>query len=324
MSDFTLRKASNYIEAEGILESSVIEEKTFEGTKKDTNEKFTIEKLQGEVIVAVDDITKVKFKIDVNKFKSNGEISKVYEKVLALRDNYVSRASCADRGEDVNNADKVKIKGTFDHKDHLNKDGTEFWSYGFYNFSFCERVKDLDFKPHAKFDVEMFCENIEDEKKDDVPTGRVYIDGIVPLYNRVIPLRLYFGATTTDTGEEIDLASWIKEHYEVNKTTRVWGIIKGEVYSSEAKTNIVGASQTFESVAIRLIPTSIEGEQYAVTDIKNYTKDDIKAAMNARQEMIDNIKAKMTTAGTPTNTAVGGSTPAGTAPSATAQRTLNW
>lgn len=323
MSDFNLRKADNYVEVEGYLESQNIEEKSFDYKDKTTGETKTAYKAVGEIVVSVDEHTKIKFRVDVNKFTQKGDVSKIYEKAMAVKENYISRAECANKGLDPNNADRVKIKGSFDHRDHLNADKTEVFSYGVYAFNFAERISELDYKPHAKFNVEMYCADITEEKKDEEPTGRMIIDGIVPLFNRVIPLKLYFGQTE----DFVDLGAWIKEHYEVGKTTKVWGIIKGEVYQSKGSSNIVGAPQVFESVSVRVVPTSIEGEQYPVTDPKHYDKTAIKAAMNARQEMLDALAAKKTDGTAPSATAVGSYSPAPapvSAPTASTERALNW
>ena len=317
MSNFDLRKADNYVEAEGYLESKDIEEKTFEFVDNQTNEKRTMQRVVGNIVVAVDDTTKIKFRVKVNKFTMAGTVSKVYEKIMAVKDNYISRADCAAMGKPVTEADRVKVKGTFDHNDHLNADNTKLWSYGVYSFTFAERVDELKFQPHAKFNVEMYCADIQPEVRDEVATGRAIIDGIVPLYNKVIPIRFYFGQTE----DGVDLGKHILEHYEVGKTTKIWGIIKGEVYSSESKSsNIIGAPQTFESISLRAIPTSIEGEQYAITDVKAYDKEAIKAALNAREEMLEKIRANIVADGAGTV----GATSTSSAPKATTERALDW
>ena len=323
MSDFTLRRADNSVEAEGYLDSKKLECKTF--TFKDkNNQDATIEKVQGEIVVEVDELTKIKFRVDVNRYKADGTQSKVYDKVMAVMNDYVARSDCAAQGKPITEADRVRVKGSFDHRDHPNGEKTEIWSYGVYNFNFIERISELDYKPHTKFKVEMYTESIEDEKVNDVPTGAVFVNGIVPLYNRVIPLRLRFGTTTLDNGETVDLGDYIKQNFSAGKTFAAFGKIIGEVNSTTSKQTIIGAQQTFETVSVKPVVTAIT-EQYLITDPKHYDKDGIKAALNARQEMLDKLKERLTGDGTPSG--VVGSVPT-SAPSSTpvtnTERTLNW
>ena len=315
MSDFTLRKADNLVEAEGYLDSVKLEEKTIPYKDKKTNEDAVIEKVQGEIVVEVNDVTKIKFRVDVNRYKADGTQSKVYDKVMAIKNDYVSKAQSATLGKP---ADRVRVKGSFDHRDHLNADKTELWSYGVYNFNFSERVDELKFKPHTRFEVEMYTEAIEEEKRDEVPTGAVYVNGIVPLFNRVIPLRLRYATVETADGNNIDLGAYIKENFAVGKTFKAYGEIVGEVHTTTGKQTIIGAQQTFETISVKPVVTAIS-EQYLITDVKQFDKESIKAAMNARQEMLDKIKEKM----------VGGdnneTAPViGAAPVANTQRELNW
>lgn len=316
MTDFTLRKADNLVEAEGYLDSVKLEEKTIPYKNKKTNEDAVIEKVQGEIVVEVNDVTKIKFRVDVNRYKADGTQSKVYDKVMAIKNGYVSKAQSATLGKP---ADRVRVKGSFDHRDHLNADKTELWSYGVYNFNFSERVEELKFKPHTRFEVEMYIEGIEDEKKDDIPTGAVYINGIVPLYNRVIPLRLRYGMTKTPSGEDFDLGAYVKENFSVGKTFEAYGEIVGEVHTTTSnKQTVLGGQQTFETISVKPVVTDIS-PLYLITDPKTFDKDSVKAAMNARQEMLDKIKEKMVGDNkTNTNSVVN------TAPVANTQRELNW
>lgn len=316
MSDFTLRKADNLVEAEGYLDSVKLEEKTIPYKDKKTNEDAVIEKVQGEIVVEVNDVTKIKFRVDVNRYKADGTQSKVYDKVMAIKNDYVSKAQSATLGKP---ADRVRVRGSFDHRDHLNADKTELWSYGVYNFNFSERVDELKFKPHTRFEVEMYIEGIEDEKKDDIPTGAVYINGIVPLYNRVIPLRLRYGITKTPSGEDFDLGAYVKENFSIGKTFEAYGEIVGEVHTTTSnKQTVLGGQQTFETISVKPVVTDIS-PLYLITDPKTFDKDSIKAAMNARQEMLDKIKEKMVGNNqTNTNSVVN------TAPVTNTQRELNW
>ena len=324
MSDFTLRKADNLIEAEGYLDSKKLECKTF--TFKDkNNQDATIEKVQGEIVVEVDELTKIKFRVDVNRYKADGTQSKVYDKVMAVMNDYVARSDCAAQSKPITEADRVRVKGSFDHRDHPNGEKTEIWSYGVYNFNFIERISELEFKPHARFKVEMYIENIEDEVKEEIPTGAVYINGIVPLFNRVIPLRMRYGMAKTSTGEDFDLGAYIKENFAVGKTFEAFGEIRGEIHSSTSTTQtILGNQQTFETISVKPVVTDIS-PVYLITDPKHYDKDGIKAALNARQEMLDKLKERLTGGGTPSG--VVGSVPT-SAPSSTpvtnTERTLNW
>ena len=321
MSDFTLRKANNFVEAEGYLDSVKLEEKVIPYKNKKTNEDATIEKVQGEIVVEVNEITKVKFRVDVNRYKVDGTQSKVYDKVMAIKNDYVSKAQSATLGRP---ADRVRVRGSFDHRDHLNADKTELWSYGVYNFSFSERVDELKFKPHTRFEVEMYIESIEDEKKDDVPTGAVFVNGIVPLFNRVIPLKLRYGMTKTPTGEDFDLGAYVKENFSVGKTFEAYGEIVGEIRTTTTnKQTVLGGQQTFETISVKPVVTDIS-PLYLITDPKHFDKDSIKAAMNARQEMLDKIKEKMVNNNNTGVVSGAGTGSNGTPPVANTQRELNW
>ncbi|RWZ54042.1 hypothetical protein [Bacillus licheniformis] len=114
-------------------------------------------------------------------------------------------------------ADKVRITqgkiglNEFYVQDNLN-------SYPQLSTNFVNRLKsDEEYNPRAKFEVELFVKGVKEEKVKGEETGRVLLEGYIPLYGgKIIP----FTFAVTKEGSD-----YVENNYEKGNTVKVFGDI---------------------------------------------------------------------------------------------------
>ncbi|MGX9951617.1 hypothetical protein ACS9SB_0016500 [Bacillus subtilis] len=131
-----------------------------------------------------------------------------------------------------------------------------------------------EFNPKAEFDVELFVKNVTEEKVKGEETGRVNLNGYIPLYGgKVIP----FTFVVTKEGSQ-----YVENNYEKGSTVNVFGKI---INYKEQKVTTKTAAFGEDKKEI----TSITKREYLVTGGKDPYDEDSKNAFNA-----DAIKKALT------------------------------
>ena len=296
----SLREANNYVEIEGILEEKNLEKKVLnEGTP---NEKTII---AGDVVIGVSEDEKYKVKFYANEKTTAGAESKLFKGLETVMNEYVSRAQALNENLDESAISKVSVKGAkIAVNDYWNEDKETMYSTVELRSNFISRVTG-EFKPKAIFDVEVYFETIEKEIVNDVETGRVKVEGIVPIYNgAVIPVTFY----TTEDKTYGDIGAYVLEHYETGKSAPIGGSIRCIMKQNTTTVAGFGApvERTFTNYSYEYIIERGAAEQYLITDTKNFDKNTIKSAMQYRNEQLENKKnGANKTASTTANTGFG-------------------
>ncbi|MED4817612.1 hypothetical protein [Bacillus atrophaeus] len=160
-----------------------------------------------------------------------------------------------------------------------------------------------DFNPRAEFDVELFVKNVAEEKVKGEETGRVNLNGYIPLYGgKVIP----FTFVVTKEGSQ-----FVQNNFEKGSTVNVFGKI---INYKEQKVTTKTAAFGEDKKEI----TSITKREYLVTggndpydeDSKNaFNPDSIKKALTEREIYLEEMKKNENNKDDNKKSGFGGSTP---------------
>ncbi|AHZ16078.1 hypothetical protein [Bacillus velezensis] len=262
-----LREASNVVTIEGTLaEVKHTEWKSGKGLN-----------IELDIEVAPNEVHTVK---GFSKYKkddgTDNAIAKGYQTIIS------EYKSIAEHGRDE--ADKVRIT---QGKIGLNEYYAQgiFKSYPQLTTNFVNRLDaNEEFNPRAEFDVELFVKNVTEEKVKGEETGRVNLNGYIPLYGgKVIP----FEFVVTKEGSQ-----YVENNYEKGSTVNVFGkIINFKEQKVTTKTAAFGEDK-------KEITTNSKRE-YLITggndpydeDSKNAFKADaIKKALTEREIYLDELK----------------------------------
>ena len=299
----SLREANNYVEIEGILEEKNLERKVLNEGKPD--EKTII---AGDVIIGVSEEEKYKIKFYANEKTAAGADSKLFKGLETVMNEYVSKAQALNENLDESAISKVSVKGAkIAINDYWNEEKQTMYSTVELRSNFISRVTG-EFKPKANFDVEVYFETIEKEIVDNAETGRVKVEGIVPIYNgAVIPVTFY----TTEDKTYGDIGAYLLEHYETGKSAPIGGSIRCIAKTNTTTVAGFGApvERTFTNYVYEYIIERGAAEQYLITDAKNFDKNTIKSAMQYRNEQLESKKNNTNnSATTATNNGFGNTT----------------
>lgn len=262
-----LREASNVVTIEGTLaEVKHTEWKSGKGLN-----------IELDIEVAPNEVHTVK---GFSKYKkddgTDNAIAKGYQTIIK------EYKSIAEHGREQ--ADKVRIT---QGKIGLNEYYAQgiFKSYPQLTTNFVNRLDaNEEFNLRAEFDVELFVKNVTEEKVKGEETGRVNLNGYIPLYGgKVIP----FEFVVTKEGSQ-----YVENNYEKGSTVNVFGkIINFKEQKVTTKTAAFGEDK-------KEITTNSKRE-YLITggndpydeDSKNAFKADaIKKALTEREIYLDELK----------------------------------
>lgn len=277
-----IREALNEVFIEGVLKEKNLELATvFTDSGKQ-------EVIRGEVVIATDDKSEHRVRIYANKLTKEKKDSTVYKGLVTVNEEYVSVADALKNGLTVDAATKVRItKGKLGLNEYYTPTG-ELRSFPQVSTNFINRVDETKgYNPRAEFSVEMFFKSIKREVKNGEETGRLLVEGIIPMYGgAVVPI--------TFVVDDADAVDYLETNYEVGKTGKIWGelINTVEITKKEEKGFGKTKEKVITNVLHELVITGGEEEQYDEDDEKSYSVDIIKKAMVERDIYLDDLKKK--------------------------------
>lgn len=269
----TLRQAENRVVIEGTLVEKRLEEKANRDGKEFIAGELDIETKENEVHTV---------RVFSNKYKQDGSENGIFKGLKTVEEEYKSVAS---HGREE--ADRVRItQGQIGVNDYYGQDGM-LRSFPQLSTNFVNRLNPTDeFNPRAEFEVEAFVKAVIPEIKNEDETGRVKLQGIIPVYGgKVIP----FEFLVTEEGSD-----YVDSNYEAGNTVKVYGdivnfkekkVVVEEVAFGKPKEKI-----TYNTVREYLITGG--GEPYEEDNAKAYTVETIKQAMVERETYLAELKAK--------------------------------
>jgi hypothetical protein len=201
-----LREATNSVVIEGILSENKLDyKKTLDG--KDY--------ISGDLLIEVSETNIVPVNFFTFAVKKDGNPNKIYGSLENVIENF---RSIAKHGRE--NADKVKITGArIEGNEFYNAAGQLISTFRIRS-NFVNKVTG-EYKPGATFQVEAFVQGIVDEIKNDAPTDRLQLTGVVPMYGGRISVLTFFAKDPK--GME-----YMKKNYSVGDTVKLVGRVDNE------------------------------------------------------------------------------------------------
>lgn len=276
----TLREANNTVHICGILKNTDLE------IRQDRNGNNFI---SGKVVVLVegdDDIpNEVTVRCQANQYTAAKQESKLYSNLVKFKTNCVTMASLmAIEGltekEAKKRASYVRMNGRLMRSEYPDKNG-RLASYEGVSCSFITIFDDNNmwqYAPEATFDVEIFFKAIRPEtNRDGEETGRILIDGIIPIYGgKVIPYSFV---------AEDDTADYMSSNYEIGRTGHIWGDLVSTVQRQEIVHQGFGKPHKEVKTTFKHenLITGGDETQYDEDDEKNFNIETIKTAWKIRE-----------------------------------------
>ena len=263
-----LRQSTAKVECVGIVSEKDLRVVTEDGATK----------IQGSLTVKTDETNFIRFNVNVNEKTKNNTDNKTFAGLMTVMEEY---KSIAEVGEEE--ADKVRVNG--DLNIYTGQNGTIVG----YKSNFFNRLKNPDeFEPKAEFTVEVFISSIAPEvDTDGEETGRVVVNGWTATYSGVEPVKLL---------AEGEIASAVDSTFEPGQTVAFYGdVVNSRVEKVTEMPVAIGKPRKDVKISYKnelIITGASEAYEEGVTPEKPYEADVIKAAIQERQNRLEEAKAK--------------------------------
>jgi len=255
------------------------------GTLKENNLTLGIDKngddiIKGDMVIQTGEIEEHKVKCYAKKTTSKGNENPSY-KSLAMAVDYPCIAKLTQQGLDTSEAVRVSIRGA---ETRLNTYVNGKGNVVAFPEIFVSFIKHADEKEEAgaTFEVDGVLGSILPEFEKDEETGRFVINLILFDY-KGCALPIEFIGTK-------EVGAYMSTHYEVNRTSRVWGKLVSTVYlTTKVTEGILGdKTESFENYRREMLITDGTPTQKEVVD--GYDIELVKKAMAERQILLDELK----------------------------------
>lgn len=236
--------------------------------------------LSGTIVLKIDEFNSVRFGVYANALTKDKNPNSVFVGLKTVMDEY---KSIAEVGEEA--ADRIAVtKG--DINLFTGKDGKT--NVGFKS-NFFNRIKKIEnFEPRAEFSVEMYISGMVNEiDKEQNETGRLLVKGWVPTYNGIEPITLI---------APDDVASAVSDSFEPGQTVAFYGeIINNKIEIRREIPVKIGKPRVEVETKYKnelLITGASEAYEEGVTKEKPYDTATIKAAIQERENKLEEAKNK--------------------------------
>lgn len=270
-----LRQSNAKVVCEGIVSEKDLKVVTEENKTR----------IEGSVTVKTGDTNFIRFNVRVNEKTNNGTDNRTYTGIETVMNEY---KSIAEVGEDE--ADRVRVNG--DLNIFTGQNGT---SVG-YRGNFFNRLKNPDeMEQKAEFSVEAFISSITPEvDTNGEETGRIVVSTWVPTYNGIEPLKMV---------AEGDIAAAIDSTFEPGQTVEFYGdVVNSRIEKITEIPVAIGKPRKKVETSFKnelIINGASEAYEEGVSAEKPYEADVIKAAIQERQNKLEEAKAKAQNASKP-------------------------
>lgn len=280
MAETNLRQANAKAFVHGVVSEKDLKVVTEEGKNKIT----------GHLTVKTSDVNFVKFNVNVNEKTNAGTDNKTYAGIQTVMNEYQSIA-------EVGEEEATKVKVTGDISPFTGKNGEKIVSFrsNFFNRFKADEVE--DFEPIAEFSIELFISGINPElDAEGVETGRTVVSGWMPTYNGIEPI---------DLVAEGEVAQAIDSGFEVGQTVEFYGeIINNRIETVTEIPVKIGKPKKKVTVEFKndmIITGASEAYEEGITPELPYEADTIQAAIQERENKLEEAKAKAQSGGVKLN-----------------------
>lgn len=295
MAEQNIKTGTNSIDIAGVVK----EQKLKAG--KSENGKY----INGNLVIKAGEFTEIRVKVMVSELTKNGNKNKTYSTLKSILDKQYS--TLAD-GASEDEAVKVSIWGNSPFSPQLREEiyATEeshregeavtilSFDLGFGNVTIKDNLKPDDYK--ATFDIDVYIQKVEQEIKDNVPTGRAVVHGLIPTYKgSVIPVNI-FGGKIEDEGEEIDFGQQLLTSVYEGITLNLFGNINYQSIIKKVKKGGKLGKVKIEEERQFIHELVAEGGDFITDTNLAFDTEAIKTAMVNREqdkeEAVKNFKKK--------------------------------
>ena len=272
-----LRQSTAKALAEGIVSEIDLKEVVEEGKKA----------IEGSVTIKTGDTNFVRYNVKVNEKTKNGADNKTYAGIVTVMNEYKSIAQV---GEEE--ADRVRVSGDLNiYTSAMNGNVNVGYKSNFFN-----RLKNPDeFEPKAEFTLEVFISSITPEVNGEgEETGRTLVKGWTVTYAGVEPITLV---------AEGDVAAAVDSTFEPGQTVEFYGdMVNSRIEKITEIPVAIGKPRRKVETSYKnelIITGASEAYEEGVSAEKPYEADVIKAAIQERQNKLEEAKAKAQNASKP-------------------------
>lgn len=268
MAETNLRQSNAKVNVEGIVSEKDLKVVTEDGATK----------IQGSLTVKTSDTNFIRFNVNVNEKTKAGTDNKTYAGIKTVMEEY---KSIAEVGEDE--ADRVRVNG--DINIYTGQNGTNVG----YKSNFFNRLKNPDeLESKAEFSIEMFISSIVPEvNTDGEETGRIVVSGWTITYAGAEPVKLI---------AEGEIANAVDSTFEPGQTVEFYGdVINNRIEKVTEIPVAIGKPRRKVETSYKnelIITGASEAYEEGVTPEKPYEAETIKAAIQERQNKLEEAKNK--------------------------------
>lgn len=275
-----LKQADNKVRIEGIL--SEVDIKT--GESKKDKKPYVMGEIKIKVTQDINGKTEV-MEIPVNMFATkntrSGNSNPAYESIMKIKEEYTSIASCGNEDE----ASRIRIDRAEIGENAFYGNNGVLVSRPRIRASFTNRIKKDECQEKADFEAVIVIGNIKEEIRNDEPTGRLVVKGILVQYGEKVDVIDFIVASN-------DAINHIQTYWNEGDTVRVAGKVNFSSRTIHEEKEVGFGDPIIEdkTVSVReLIITS--GSQSALDGELAYDADEIQEALKKRKVALDEQKA---------------------------------
>lgn len=252
--------------------------------------------INGSLVIKTGEFSEVELGVYCKEKNKDGKTKKAYETLNKFIDEEYKTLANAKADEE---AVKVRIFGNKDftpqfREDIFKVDGVEEpvtklkMDLGFGTIKVDNQLTPEDYK--AEFDVEVYVRNIIEEMKDEEATGRVKIQGLLPVYGgKVMPLELIAGMVEDEDGTEIDFGQEILNGVEIGSTINLWGKINYQAIIETVKKGGSLGKAKVEEKRTYINELLVEGGEITPEE-KEFDAELVKQALIERDNRIEEVR----------------------------------
>lgn len=239
--------------------------------------------ISGELVIATSKTSFHRVHIFANQKTKDGKDNKMFKSYTTINDKYLSEAGIIEQQIPDVEPTKVKVAGELSVNDYYNND--QLFSTVQIRGKFINRIRpEEEYIPQAKFDTEMYIENIKPETKNDEETDRAIVTGIIPIYGgKVIPIDFI-------TDLEDGVTDFVTSNFDKGDTVDFWGDIVNEIVTTTKKKKGFGKANedVITTTKRELLITGGNPEPYE--EEKAYDSETIKKALAEREVSLKELE----------------------------------
>lgn len=274
-----LRQAENKVSIEGILSEVDIKE----GTSKKDGKPYVMGEIKIKVSQDINGKTE-DMEIPVNLFATKetkkGGLNPAYENIMKIKEEYTSIASCGNEDD----ASRIRIDRAEIGENAFYGNNGVLVSRPRIRASFSTRLKKDECNQKADFVAVIVIGNIKDEIRNDEPTGRLIVKGILVQYGEKVDVVDFIVASN-------DAINHIQTYWNEGDTVRVAGKVNFSSKTVHEEKEVGFGDPIIEDKTVsvkELIITS--GSQSALDGDLAYDAEEIQKALKERLARLDEQK----------------------------------